>query len=287
MIEVLIQLGVGLVLSGLIGLVAYRGGSLTGSGVLGAILVGTAIFGFGGWVWGMLLITFFVLSSLLSHFRASAKVDLAEKFAKGHRRDIGQVLANGGAGALIAVISAVCPHPALFVAFVGAVATVNADTWATELGVLSKWSPRLVTTWRRVERGTSGGVSALGTLAAIAGAATVGLAAITYLALDGLWGSVEPATLGVGGVWKMFQIVLVASVAGLAGSSFDSLLGATVQAIYYDLRRHKETEKRYALDGQPNVHRRGWRWLGNDQVNLFSSFVGSAAAILVWYVLSQ
>lgn len=287
MIRVLIQLGVGLVLSGLIGVVAYRRGSLTRSGVFGAILVGTTIFGFGGWVWGMLLITFFVLSSLLSHFQESAKLDLAEKFAKGHRRDLGQALANGGAGTLIAVISAVYPHPAVFVAFVGAMATVNADTWATELGVLSKWPPRLVTTWRQVERGTSGGASALGTLAAIAGAATVGLAAIGYLALDGLCGRAGPSIPKVGGVWEAFQIVLVASVSGLAGSTFDSLLGATVQAIYYDPRRLKETEKRYALDGQPNVHRRGWRWLGNDQVNLFSSFVGSVAAILVWYVLSQ
>lgn len=302
MIKFLIQLGVGLVLSGLIGVVAYRRGSLTGSGAFGAILVGTAIFGFGGWVWGMLLITFFVLSNLLSHFRASAKVNLAEKFAKGHRRDMGQALANGGAGALIAAISALYPHPAAFAAFVGAMATVNADTWATELGVLSKWSPRLITTWRQVERGTSGGVSALGTLASLAGAAAIGLAAIGYLALDGLFGAVNIGAVNigavdigraglpireVGGVWEALQVVLVALVAGLAGSAFDSLLGATVQAIYYDPHQHKETEKRHALDGRPNVHRRGWRWLGNDQVNLFSSFVGSLAAILVWYILSR
>jgi uncharacterized membrane protein len=180
---------------------------------------------------------------------------------------------------------------------VGAMATVNADTWATELGVLSKWSPRLITTWRQVERGTSGGVSALGTLASVAGAAAIGLAAIGYLALDGLFGAVDigavdigragPPILKLSGVWEAWQIVLVASVAGLAGSTFDSLLGATVQAIYYDPHRHKETEKRHALDGQLNVHRRGWRWLGNDQVNLFSSFVGSLAAISVWYVLSR
>lgn len=285
MIVVLIQLGVGLVLSGLIGAVAYRRGSLTKSGVLGAILVGTSIFGFGGWVWGMLLITFFVLSSLLSHFQESVKVDLAETFDKGHQRDLGQALANGGAGALIAAISAVYPHPTVFVAFVGAMAAVNADTWATELGVLSKRSPRLVTTWHPVERGTSGGISALGTWAATAGAATIGLAAAGYLALDGLFGGAGVATVGVGRAWGAFQIVLLAALSGLAGSTFDSLLGATLQAIYYDPRRRKETEKRYASDGRPNVHRRGWGWLGNDQVNLFSSLVGSLVAVLVWYVL--
>jgi uncharacterized protein (TIGR00297 family) len=284
-IRTLIHLGVGLVLSGLIGAAAYRRGSLTKSGVYGAILVGTAIFGFGGWVWGMLLITFFALSSLLSHFHGAVKANLAEKFAKGHRRDLGQALANGGAGALIAAVSAVYPHPAMFVAYVGAMAAVNADTWATELGVLSKRLPRLVTTWRPVEPGTSGGISALGTWAATAGAATIGLATVGYLAVDGLFGGAGVAAIGAERAWGTFQIVLVAALSGLFGATFDSLLGATVQAIYYDPRRCRETEKHHASDGRPNVHRRGWRWLGNDHVNLFSSFVGAAVATLVWYAL--
>jgi uncharacterized membrane protein len=89
---VLIRLLTGLVLSALIGLLAYRRGSLARSGVLGAVIVGTAIFGFGGWAWGLLLILFFVTSSLLSHFQERRKERLAEKFAKGHRRDIWQAL---------------------------------------------------------------------------------------------------------------------------------------------------------------------------------------------------
>ncbi len=273
----LAQLGLGIVLSGLIAFAAYRRGSLSRSGVAGAMIVGTAIFGFGGWVWGMLLVIFFVLSSLLSHYRETAKADLAEKFDKGHRRDLGQTLANGGAGALLALAYWLHPSPALLAAFVGAMATVNADTWATELGVLSRRPPRLVTTWQAVERGTSGGVSGLGTLAALAGALTIGLAALVCSALDGLFGGPGFALAG----WTLLPAALLG---GLAGSLVDSLLGATVQAIYYSARRHKETEKRIDPDGTPNARRRGWRWLNNDGVNFVSSLAGALVGVAMWWV---
>ncbi len=273
----LAQLGLGIVLSSLIAFAAYRRGSLSRSGVAGAMVVGTAIFGFGGWVWGMLLVTFFVLSSLLSHYKETAKADLAEKFDKGHRRDLGQTLANGGAGALLAFAYWLHPNPAWLAAFVGAMATVNADTWATELGVLSRLPPRLITTWQTVERGTSGGVSTLGTLAALAGALTIGLAALVCLALDGVFGGPGFALAG----WTLLP---AAVLGGLGGSLFDSLLGATVQAIYYSARRHKETEKRIDPDGTPNIRRRGWRWLNNDGVNFVSSLAGALVGVAVWWI---
>ena len=92
----------GLAFSSFTGVVAYRKNSLTASGAVGAILVGTLIVGFGGWAWGMLLIAFFVSSSMLSHYRRADKAAVSDKFAKGHRRDLGQTLANGGLGALLA-----------------------------------------------------------------------------------------------------------------------------------------------------------------------------------------
>ena len=61
------QIGLGLLLSAAIALVAYRRDSLTKSGVIGAIITGTAIFGFGGWTWGLVLIAFFVSSTPVSY----------------------------------------------------------------------------------------------------------------------------------------------------------------------------------------------------------------------------
>jgi uncharacterized protein (TIGR00297 family) len=270
----LARFALGIFLSALIAFAAYRRGSLSTSGAIGAMIVGTAIFGFGGWVWGLVLISFFVLSTLLSHYKESEKAGLAEKFAKGHQRDLGQTLANGGMGALLALGYWLFPHPALWAAFVGAMATVNADTWATELGVLSRKPPRLVTTWRVVERGASGGVSALGTLAALSGALAIGLAAWGLGAIDRLLG-------GPGWVIGWVGLILAAGVGGVTGSFADSLLGATVQAIYFCPTCKKETEKALHTCGTPTQQMRGWRWLSNDWVNFISSSVGALAAALL------
>jgi uncharacterized membrane protein len=81
-------------------------------------------------------------------------------------------------------------------------------------------------------------------------------------------------------------LVSVAAVSGLTGSLFDSLLGATVQAIYYAPNRDKETEKRVEPDGTPNRHLRGWRWMNNDWVNFLSSLVGAATAATVYLLLN-
>src|SRR5512145_1197550 len=79
----------GLILSILIGGIAYQRRSLTYSGWAGAIITGTLTFGFGGWAWGFTLITFFATSSGLSHVRHAQKLRMAgEKFEKGGRRDL-------------------------------------------------------------------------------------------------------------------------------------------------------------------------------------------------------
>jgi len=247
----------------LIGYVGYRRRALTQSGWLGAVITGTAIFGFGGLAPGLLLIAFFASSSLLTRYKESAKVEVAESFAKGGPRDLGQALANGVVASVVAIVYGMAGEPPwLFAAFVGAMAEANADTWATELGVLSAQKPRLITSGRVVAPGASGGVTWLGTSAALAGAALIGgLAALFYR--DG-------------------RLLPLGALAGLLGSLLDSLLGATVQGIYYSERRAKETEKPVERDGTPNLRVRGWTWMNNDVVNFLGTLTGLLIGLLAY-----
>jgi len=254
----------GLLLSTLIGGFAYRRRSLTRSGWIGAIVTGTLTFGFGGWAWGLTLIVFFVSSSLLSRFRQTTKERLAgEKFEKGGRRDLGQALANGGVGALIALLYGVTDAPVLLAAYAGAMATVTADTWATELGVLSPRPPRLITTFQLADPGASGAISLVGTFAGILGALFIGAVMVLLLAAEG-------------DGWQWW-LVLAALFGGVIGNLADSLLGGTLQAMYRT--EDGETERATSRGGVPHRLVRGWRWMNNDAVNFLSSLVGAVVGV--------
>lgn len=264
------QLFFGFLLSVAIGYLAWRAHALSFSGALAATLTGGLIFGLGGIPWAVLLLTFFVSSSALSKAFFTRKAALSEKFSKGSRRDWGQVLANGGLGALLAVAHALFPGQTWpWVAFAGAMAAVNADTWATELGVLSQTAPRLITTWQQVERGTSGGVTLLGSLSSLGGAILIALAAILFPSQVG-----GPAFMGF------------AILGGAAGSFFDSFLGATVQAIYYCPACQKKTERHpLHLCGSQTSLAHGWSWLNNDLVNFACSIAGALVAASLFLIL--
>ena len=264
----LIALGTAAVIS----YAAYRVGSLNRSGALAATLVGTVILGAGGWAWSVLLLVFFISSSLLTRTFQGRKRDLIKNYAKGGARDAGQVLGNGGLATFFAGLNYFLPHePWVWIGFAAALAAVNADTWATELGVLSPVRPRLITNLKPVEKGTSGGVSAWGTLAALAGAAIIALPAY-LLAVPAL----GPATPN-----PAWMLILPVTIAGLLGSLFDSFLGATVQAMYFCPTCQKDTE-RHPLHhcGIPTTLKRGWSWLGNDWVNLGCGLFAVGVAML-------
>jgi uncharacterized protein (TIGR00297 family) len=265
-----LQLLGGLLLSALIGWLAYRRGSLTRSGWLGAVLTGTLTFGAGGLACGAALVVFFVTSSALSKYRQAQKERIAgEKFEKGGRRDLLQALANGGAAALLALAYGLSGgSPELLAAFAGVLATVTADTWATELGVLSARPPRLITTLRPTAPGTSGGVSGPGMAASAAGALTIGVTIALAIGLSV-------------GAWD-WRLLVAALTGGVAGSLCDSLLGATAQAIYHS--PSGETERRRGSDGTPNTLVRGWPWMNNDLVNFLSSLAGGAVAWALFLV---
>lgn len=276
------QFLIGLIITLLIAFLAYKFHSLSVRGFFASVLVGTIIFGLGGIAWAILLLTFFVSSSILSKMFRNRKVGVDEKFSKGSQRDAGQVFANGGVAACLALTWFVTwlfgPGSAendwIWMAFAGSLAAATADTWGTELGVLSRRRPVLITTFKPVDAGTSGGISLMGALSALAGSALIAFLAAVMgktLGMDGSGPEVDP--------WLQFGVI---TFAGFAGSLVDSLLGATKQAIYFCPSCQKETEK-YPLHtcGKLTRLKRGWDWLNNDWVNAACVLAGALFAGLL------
>lgn len=243
---------------------AWRARMLDASGAIASTVLGTIVFGLGGWQWAVLLLVFFYTSSSLSKTFKARKVQYNADYAKGDRRDAGQVAANGAVAAAFVMLHLLEPGAAWpWIGFGGALAAANADTWATELGVLAGSRPRLITNLKRlVDTGASGGISLAGTLAALGGSLLIATgAALLSDSLDS-------------------RDVLAIAVGGLVGSIADSVLGATIQAMYYCPTDKRETEKHPLHScGTPTKLVRGWRWVTNDWVNGACTGTG---ALLAW-----
>lgn len=253
----------GSVAAAAIALVARRHGSLSTSGAMATAVVGTAAAA-AGWNWGVLLVAYFVVAVGLSRMgRIEKERATAGVVSKGGRRDATQVLANGGVFAAILCLDAATPGgvgAAMRVAALGALAASASDTWATEVGTLYGGTPRSLFGFRRVAPGTSGGVSAIGTLAMVAGATFIAVAA-RWLALPG-------------------TIPVIAS-AGVAGAIADSVLGATLQERRWCPRCEAASERHVHDCGTPTTRSRGLDWMDNDAVNLIATIVGAAVAALL------
>jgi len=264
----------GFVLSGVLAMLIERKDVLTFGGMVTAIALGTIVYGLGGPVWMGVIFVFFVSSSALTNLFEKQKEKVnREQFEKGGARDPWQVIANGGLASVLAAAYFIWPDPLLFAAFLGVLATVNADTWATEIGVLSKNVPRMVTTLKPVERGRSGGVSYLGLIASFVGALFIGLSA-AFLA-----SAFQPALL-LHIPWE--KVVVLASLSGFLGAVVDSIIGATIQAQYYCGVCKKPTEQRTHHCGTRTVLKSGLWFVDNDTVNLLASIVGGIIAALLF-----
>ena len=138
----------------------YRFPGADRSGAIAALVLGAFTIGFGGGGWAVVLLTFFISASLLSILFRSRKADAKNDYAKGSRRDAGQVLANGGVAGLLAVLYLILNwvnpesslRQVLWLGFAASLAGASADTWATELGIPNPRLPVMITSFKSAGR---------------------------------------------------------------------------------------------------------------------------------------
>ncbi len=275
------QLGVlvGLVASLVLAVYAFQKRLLTESGTIAAVFLGMTVYAFGGWQFFCLLALFFLSSSVLTRFRAKSKQSVYEEFAKGGERDFWQVAANGALPAAFSVLHFLYPSPQFFYCFVAVLAGATADTWATELGIISRVKPYLITTGKRVPPGTSGAVSLFGLGVSFLGGAFTGLAA-WLLVEAGYAVSANAVLLQAFPVVGWSVPVLWFGVAGFVGSVADSVLGATLQKMYYCPKCKKETERQLHRCGTKTQFLKGYQLVDNDVVNFLSGLAAAATVFL-------
>lgn len=256
---------VGCVFGLLFTVLAWKVGFLRLDGAIVGGLFGWSLITLSTWAWTAPALAFFILSSVLSRVGNARKSQARMMEAKGSQRDAGQVLANGGVAWLLLLLYGGSGDGLLYWGFIGAFSAAAADTWATEIGTLSEKPPRSIRTGRVLPTGASGGVSVLGSLGAIAGAVTISLVALIFSDGNSVMG-----------------VVLVG--VGVVASLVDSLLGATVQAIYRHQTTGQLTESP-CRETQGYERIQGWTWVSNDVVNWGCTLFGALATMLLFAVL--
>ena len=187
----------------ILGFITYQRKSLDLFGSAVMIIMGIVIIFSAGTNWLLLIILFLVMSLLATKYSKKYKMSLGEFEG---RRTSKNVISNGVVACFMAAFGG---YYLPFVGgFIGAIATATADTLASEIGVLDQ-NPRLITTFQRVNPGTNGAVSVLGTAVGIAGAAVIGIAAYFL--------GIMPNALSA---------ILVSIISGTVGCFMDSILGA-------------------------------------------------------------
>lgn len=262
----LLRLCLALVGSTCISYLVYNIQALSITGAIAAFVMGVSFVFFGEPIWFILLLTFFSSSTFWSKYKKHTRKKIAAEkhYEKSGKRDGWQVIANGGIGMLLCIGYYVTELEGLLVLYIMVMAIVNADTWATEIGSLSRSKPRHIITGKRVNTGTSGGITLLGTSAAIAGALLIGIVAAI--------------------ITKQWLYIVLAGAAGLTGCMIDSLLGATLQRMYSCSICGNRTERPMHCEKQTVFHS-GIRWFNNDVVNMTASVVGSSLVWLIYIVV--
>ncbi len=254
--ELLLNFAGGIILGVLIVYPSFRFKLLEESGAVAAFLLAVILFGLGGLKWSIPILFFFFPSSILSKFRDKIiKTDYLP-FDKGSVRDKFQVLANGGIGLLLITLNLFYKSKILYLGYIASLSAVSADTWATEIGTLTKAKTFDIIKFIEVKRGASGGVSVFGTLGSVAGAAVIGVSAI---------------------YWIGSFAFLIVTFAGFLGCLLDSILGSLFQ-LQYRCRVCGEITERKIHCGQPAEYFKGFYLLNNDSVNFIASLF---AAIIV------
>ncbi|KAK2165649.1 hypothetical protein LSH36_47g04000 [Paralvinella palmiformis] len=210
--------------------------ALDNTGAFAAFLVGFVLM-LSNYCFMSSVLIFFVVGSKATKFRSWKKINLEKDFKEGGERNWIQVLCNGGVATEVAILYMIdcgCGEHVtdftkhytqswLGMALLGAVSCSCADTLASEIGtVVGGWDPRLVTTFRRVPKGTNGGVTIVGIIASIFGGLIIGISYYCMLLMTVSADILEASP-------PQWPIVTIGMASGLLGSLVDSYLGATVQ----------------------------------------------------------
>ncbi len=147
------------------------------------------------------VVVFFMIGEIASNYPRK----------KHEERNIWNVIGNSLPALVLLALTVPYPEYALILqlGFFGAISAALSDTLSSEIGYYSKKQPRMITTFKKVARGTDGGVTRLGEMAGLFGSLIIGLLYLMYFP-------------------NYFHFLIIV-LAGMIGTNIDSIAGAVFE----------------------------------------------------------
>lgn len=248
----------------LIFIVSIKKSLLTLGGAYSALIVGTVI-SLCGFEYFVILASFFFSSTKATNLHKQIKTKLLGKtYLKDKKRNAIQVLCKSLFPSIVCLLIYyrygigmnlfnLNSKNKLFLDafFIGFFESANADTWASELGILSREQPILILKgFKSVPKGINGAISRYGTVCSILGGMFISVVVIIcnilrYGILNYINSNVEVIVLSV-------KILLFGGFIGFIGSLIDSILGQTIQLTIYNVTKECVIEKENEQEAKQN-----------------------------------
>ena len=197
---------------------------LDASGLIAAMVVGLVVSLMGHWTWLAIMVVFLVLGSIATRWKFEEKRALSIHESNEGVRGWKNVLANGAAPSIVAILSWLGDGDWYFLGMACCASVALSDTLASEIGSLDPRT-RSIINLEAVPPGTNGGMSPTGTFAALSGSliiATVTAIMIPY-SHDGFH---HDATVLADSRGMAFVLI---TIVGWIGCQVDSVLGALLE----------------------------------------------------------
>ena len=203
------QLAIAFLISFFLSLFATKAGVADESGLISATLIGTLTIVFSDLRFFIILLLFYTLGSAVTKYKYSLKLERGIAEQAGGARGYANVFSNSLVALFFVMNYGMFKHNFFIIAFVASVATALGDTMASEIGKTAD-KVYLITNFKRVKPGTSGGISLIGELAAMLGCFIVCIFSLILGLLD-------------------VKGAIIAFISAFIAIHIDSLLGATLE----------------------------------------------------------
>jgi len=203
------QIFLAFAISFILSLIALKVRIADESGLMSATLIGVVTIVYTDLRFFILLITFYIIGSAVTKFKYDLKLKRGIAEHEGGARGFANVFSNSLPALFFAMNYGIFKMDAFALAFTSSIATALGDTMASEIGKTAD-KVYLITNFKRVDPGESGGISFIGEVSALLGSLIVSSFAFIL------------------GILKL-DWILISTFLGFLGVHIDSILGATLE----------------------------------------------------------